>query len=158
MFKYKGIIKIAVKALKYQFLTDVKGELSELMDKGLEDEELSEFVKLKPGIQAMPLFWKRENWRGFNQAEILAKIAANKFNLPIINGLERVKETKPQAELSRKERLKNVKGIFKAKPGRLPRQILLVDDVWTTGATIKEAVRVLKKAGAERIWSLTLAR
>lgn len=56
MFKYKGIIKIAVKALKYQFLTDVKGELSELMDKGLEDEELSEFVKLKPGIQAMPLF------------------------------------------------------------------------------------------------------
>lgn len=88
----------------------------------------------------------------------MAKIAANKFNLPIINGLERVKETKPQAELSRKERLKNVKGIFKAKPGRLPRQILLVDDVWTTGATIKEAVRVLKKAGAERIWSLTLAR
>ena len=158
LFKYKGIIKIAVKALKYQFLTDMEEELGELMDKGLEDRELLEFVKLKPKVQAIPLYWKRENWRGFNQVEILTKITAQKFSLPIINCLERIKETKPQAELARKERLKNVKGIFRVKAGKLPKAILLVDDVWTTGATIKEAVRVLKKAGVRRVWSLTLAR
>ncbi len=158
LFKYQGIIKTAVKALKYQFLTDIKTELSGLMDKELEDKELLEFIKLKPGIQAMPLFWQRENWRGFNQAEILANIVAQKFNLRLVDGLERVKETKPQAELTRKERLKNMKGIFKVKVGKLPKAVLLVDDVWTTGATMREAVGMLKKGGVKRVWSLTLAR
>lgn len=158
LFKYKGIIQIAVKALKYQFLTDIKTELSKLMDKRLGDKELGEFIKLKPGIQPIPLYWKRKNWRGFNQAEILAEIVADKFNLPMIDILERVKETQPQAELSRKKRLENVKGIFKVRKGSQPGAILLMDDVWTTGATMKEAVRVLKKAGVKRIWSLTLAR
>ncbi len=158
LFKYRGIIKTAVKALKYQFLTDMEEELGELMDKGLEDKELKEFIKLKPKVQALPLYWKRHNWRGFNQAEILARITERKFKLERVDCLERVKETKPQAELKRKERLKNVKGIFQVKPGKLPESILLVDDVWTTGATMKEARRVVKKAGVKRVWSLTLAR
>lgn len=158
LFKYQGVMETAIKALKYQFLTDIKSEISELMDKGLEDKKLLEFIKLKPGIQPLPLFWKRQNWRGFNQAEILAKIVGEKFNLSLVDSLARVKENKPQAELTRKERLKNAKGIFKIKAGRLPEAVLVVDDVWTTGATIKEAVRMLAKAGVKRVWSLTLAR
>jgi competence protein ComFC len=158
LFKYQGIIKTAVKALKYQFLTDMEEELEELMDKGLEDKELKEFIKLKPKVQALPLYWKRHNWRGFNQAEILARIVERKFKLERADYLERVKETKPQAELKRKERLKNVRHIFKVKAGKLPQAILLVDDVWTTGATMREARRVVKKAGVKKGWSLTLAR
>lgn len=158
LFQYQGIIKTAIKALKYQFLTDIKEELTELMDRGLNDEQLQEFLELKPGVQAMPLWWKRENWRGFNQAEILAKIVAKKFNLKRIDCLKKVKETKPQADLSRKERLLNVKNIFKIKPGKLPEAILIVDDVWTTGATMNEAIKTLKKTGVRQVWGLTLAR
>lgn len=158
LFKYQGIIKEAVKALKYQFLTDMETEIGELMNKALEDEDLLWFLQAKPGIQPMPLFWQRENWRGFNQAKILAKIVAKKFNLPIIDSLERIRQVKPQADLSRKERLENVKNIFKVKPGELSEAILLVDDVWTTGATMNEAIKTLKKAGVKKVWGLTLAR
>ncbi|MCX6817078.1 MAG: phosphoribosyltransferase family protein [Candidatus Beckwithbacteria bacterium] len=158
LFQYQGIIKTAIKALKYQFLSNIETELGELMDKGLSEERLREFLELKPGVQAMPLYWQRENWRGFNQAELIAKILAKKFNLKIVDYLERVKRTKPQADLPRKERLRNVKNIFRVKPGKLTEVILVVDDVWTTGATMSEAMKTLKKAGVKQVWGLTLAR
>lgn len=157
LFQYSGIIKTAIQTLKYQFLRNIETELEELMDRGLVEEELKEFLKLKPLVQPMPLFWRRQNWRGFNQAEIIAKIIAKKFNLELIDCLERVKQTKPQADLKRKERLANVKDIFKVKL-KPAGAVLVVDDVWTTGATMSEAMKTLRQAGVKQVWGLTLAR
>jgi len=157
LFKYEGVIKAGIQGLKYQFLTSIEPELKELIKEEWLEEELKNFIKLKPAVQPMPLYWRRYNWRGFNQAELIGRIVAEKFNLRIIDSLIRVKPTKPQAELPRRERLKNTKGVFKIKQPP-PKTVLVVDDVWTTGATINEAMRVLRKAGAKRVWGLTLAR
>ena len=157
IFAYSGIIEAAIKALKYQFLTDIKAELNEIMAPALTGAELTDFINLKPSVQPVPLYWRRENWLGFNQAKIIAQIVADKFQLSLSDYLIRVKETKPQAELKRRERLKNVKGIFKIK-NRPKGPVLVVDDVWTTGATLREAINVLKQAGVKRVWGLTLAR
>jgi len=157
IFAYSGIIEAAIKALKYQFLTDIKAELNEIMAPALTGAELTDFINLKPSVQPVPLYWRLENWRGFNQAKIIAQIVADKFQLSLSDYLIRVKETKPQAELKRRERLKNVKGIFKIK-NRPKGPVLVVDDVWTTGATLREAIKVLKQAGVKRVWGLTLAR
>lgn len=157
LFQYTGIIKAAVQTLKYQFLRNIETELGELIDRGMVEEELKEFLQLKPLVQPMPLYWRRQNWRGFNQAEIIAKILAKKFNLNLVDCLERIKQTKPQADLKRKERLANVKNIFKVK-AKPAGAVLVVDDVWTTGATMEEAIRTLRRAGVKQVWGLTLAR
>lgn len=157
LFQYTGIIKMAIQTLKYQFLRNIETELGELIDRGIVEEELKEFMQLRPLVQPIPLYWRRQNWRGFNQAEIIAKVLAKKFNLKLIDCLERVKQTKPQAELKRKERLANVANIFnvKVKPEGA---VLVVDDVWTTGATMEEAIKTLRGAGVKQVWGLTLAR
>lgn len=157
LFQYTGIIKMAIQTLKYQFLRNIETELGELIDRGIVEEELKEFLKLKPEVQPIPLYWRRQNWRGFNQAEIIAKVLAKKFNLKMTDCLERVKQNKPQAELKRKERLANVKNIFKVK-AKPTGAVLVVDDVWTTGATMEEAVKTLRRAGVKQVWGLTLAR
>lgn len=143
--------------MKYQFLRDIETELEELIDRGIVEEELKEFLRLKPEVQPIPLYWRRENWRGFNQAEVIAKVLTKKFNLKLVDCLERVKQNKPQAELKRKERLGNVANIFKVKL-KPARAVLVVDDVWTTGATMGEAIKTLREAGVKQTWGLTLAR
>lgn len=143
----------------------MEGELRLLIQSGLKQkltqpntELFQEFLALRPAVQPLPLFWYRENWRGFNQAETIAKIVAQALKLKQADCLQRVKLTQPQSRLPREKRLANVKDIFTVKPGRLPKAILLVDDVWTTGATMREAVRVLQDRGVKEIWGLSLAR
>ncbi len=72
--------------------------------------------------------------------------------------LLKVRKTKKQSSLKRKERLKNVKGAFKASKDRLPKRVILVDDVFTTGATMRECAKTLKKQGVENVWGFALAR
>lgn len=157
LFQYQGIIKAAIQTLKYQFLRNIEGELGGLIERGIVEEELKEFLQLKPLVQPIPLHWRRQNWRGFNQAEIIAKVLAKKFNLNLVDCLERIKQTKPQAELKRKERLTNVNNIFKVR-SKPEGAVLVVDDVWTTGATMNEAIKTLQKGGVKKVWGLTLAR
>ncbi|MFH0942671.1 MAG: hypothetical protein V1810_00705 [Candidatus Beckwithbacteria bacterium] len=164
LFEYRGVMRTAIQQLKYGFLKDITGELSELITRGLKQKlqdrsewRLKKFIKLKPKVQAMPLFRWRQNWRGFNQAEILAKIAAEELGLTLIDCLVRVKKTRAQMSLKREQRLKNVAGVFKVKPGWLPKSVLVVDDVWTSGATIREAMKTLQEKNC-KVYGLTLAR
>jgi ComF family protein len=109
----------------------------------------------------VPLSKKKLKWRGFNQAEEIAKELANFLKIPLISDcLIKTKETKDQVELSEKERKENVKGAFyiKNKEKIAGKNVLLVDDVFTTGATMEEAAKVLKEAGSEKIVGVVVAK
>lgn len=109
----------------------------------------------------LPLFFYRENWRGFNQSEVIAEVIGNKMNLPVSKSLKRVKMTKQQSLIKSKEgREENVKNAFRILDGRenvFGKKILLVDDVFTSGADMRECTRVLKEAGADNVWGIVLA-
>lgn len=118
-----------------------------------------------PVIIPIPLYKTRYRQRGFNQAQIIGGIVADHYNLAQDTKiLLRGKSTKPQFKLPQKERKRNIKGAFFVDKTRLENcfkdlpPVLLIDDIWTTGATMKEAVKILKKAGIPKIWGLTLAQ
>lgn len=109
----------------------------------------------------VPLHPRRLRERRFNQSAELARTLSKLSGLPCRDLLRRTRYTTAQAALSRKERLKNLAGAFSLKPGAgLPAHgnLLLIDDVFTTGSTAHECASVLKKAGARRIIVLTVAR
>jgi ComF family protein len=112
-------------------------------------------------ILPVPLHLKRLRERGFNQSVILAREIARRFSTPLdFLTLKRYIYTEPQINLGKKERELNVRGTFKVTdPERITNQkILLVDDVYTTGSTVKECARLLLKEGASSVAVLTLAR
>lgn len=112
-------------------------------------------------IVPVPLHPKRLRQRGFNQALILARGLTDRFSLALkLNVLRRKVHTAPQFNLGRDERGPNVKGAFETRPTEEleGKKIILVDDVYTTGSTLRECAKTLIKGGAERVAALTLAR
>lgn len=108
----------------------------------------------------IPLIRKRLKWRGFNQAEEISKEISRFFQLPVENFLIREKEREPQMKIQDlKKRKENIKGVFSChSPEKVKgKKILLIDDVCTTRATLEEAARVLKKAGAKQVWGAVIA-
>ena len=107
----------------------------------------------------VPLSPKRKRWRGFNQAEIIAAPFSRYFNYQLCLNLKRVKHQAPQSSLNEAERATNVQGAFRWDGSGLDGQsLILIDDIATTGATLNECARTLKKAGAGRIYGLALAK
>ena len=112
-------------------------------------------------IVPVPLHPRRLRWRGFNQSLLLAKQVSRRYEVPMDPFvLYRKRETAPQTQLAEGERRKNVRGAFATRPERsLKRKsLLLVDDVYTSGATVNECSRVLLHGGAKEVYVLTLAR
>jgi ComF family protein len=110
----------------------------------------------------VPLFYYRENWRGFNQAEEIAVCVGGKMKVSMCKGLKRIKMTKQQALMKTKEdREKNIREAFVVAndwKGKLKgKKVLLVDDVFTSGTDMRECTKMLKKAGAKIVWGLALA-
>jgi len=122
---------------------------------------LSDVERLPPKIDLIipvPLFKYRFNWRGFNQAEEMAKVLDEEFELLVGKVLKRVKNTPQQARIKdKRERLRNLKNAFEVMKDIKDKNVLLVDDVYTSGATMKECVKVLQKAGVNKIYGLVLA-
>jgi ComF family protein len=114
-------------------------------------------------VLPVPLYRSKRRERGFNQAELIARAALKRaaFGCELrVDVLERTRPTTSQIGLTRPQRIENIRGAF-----RIPhlnrvegREILLVDDVLTTGTTASECARILRKAGAERVWVATVAR
>jgi len=110
-------------------------------------------------IIPVPLSKKRERWRGFNQAEILAHEFAANFSYPLSYELKRIKHRRAQTSLNEAERLENVKGAFAYAGGDLTgRTVILIDDVVTTGATLNEAAVALRARDAAKVYGLVLAK
>ncbi len=159
VFKYRGVIRKAIVLLKYKFAYDICDELVESCVRRLKSSKLHK-VLLVP----IPLYWQRENLRGFNQSEILAKKIAEKMIWQYIPDLLiRNKNNKPQVGLKGLARHKNLSNVFSVNSqycsqSVFDKPLLLFDDVYTTGSTIKEARKALETAGFTKIYSLTVAR
>jgi ComF family protein len=112
-------------------------------------------------IVPVPLHPKRLRWRGFNQSVLLAREVSRAYDLPMNPFiLVREKETSPQTQLSEEERRKNVRRAFSVRSAESldGKAVLLVDDVYTSGATVNECSRILVQSGAREVYVLTLAR
>lgn len=160
-WKYDGAIRKSILSLKYQFAFDIVQELGQhlLMALQADFNPLPKQALLVP----IPIYKDRENWRGFNQAKEIGKILADALGWELTPDLlTKMVRTQPQTELARKERLKNLRGVFSLNPHYpLPinhQSLILFDDVWTTGSTLKEATKSLKRRGFNEVWGLTLAR
>lgn len=114
-------------------------------------------------ISYVPLHQQRLKERGFNQAELLAKAIGKRLRLPVIELLKRQRMTQKQSTKGRNERLSTLKGAFCLKQeidvSKLAQHhILLVDDIYTTGTTLRECAKPLKEQGIENVYSITIAR
>lgn len=110
-------------------------------------------------VAPVPLSDKRRRWRGFNQAEILAIPFAAHFHYRLSRDLKRIRHRRPQTELSEPERTVNVRDAFLWTGSSLSgRTLILIDDIATTGATLNECARILKEAGAAKVYGLALAK
>ncbi len=155
-YRYDSILVVAVHGLKYRGGTILAKGLGDLLASAAR-ERLPEGIDL---IAPVPLHPKRLRARGFNQSLLMARRMSLLLRAPLDRfSLERVRETEPQVNLRAGEREKNVRGAFAVKnPVAFKgRRVLLVDDVYTTGATLRECSKALKKAGAE-VFAATLAR
>jgi ComF family protein len=165
LFEYQGLVKKMIQRLKYSYLRNIEKELDNLISWGLDQQlkrqvnfRFKDFIGKKPEVQPVSLHWKRKNWRGYNQSEIIARAVGDKLDLRAVEVLVRKKETQSQVGLSREDRGRNLKNAFKVKGVKLSQRILLVDDVWTTGATMRASIKTLKKNGVREVWGLSLAR
>jgi len=154
---YKGVMAEAIKLFKYHHKRGIVRGFASIIKSYLEQTNLDS-LKLK-GIVPVPLHPKRLRERGFNQAEAIAKVLGKYLNVQVwTDFLSRTRYTRPQTELKREEREKNIKDSFVLRKTKNRRgKILLVDDVYTTGATLNEASRKIKETGSE-VFAFTLAR
>jgi competence protein ComFC len=158
---YDGVIRKAILGLKYKFALEITKELADLSIEKLKKSEILTSKKLI--LVPIPLHWHRENWRGFNQVEEIGKLISRKMGWDFMPDLlVRKTATVPQAELKREQRLTNVRDVFALnfdyKIPDIKYTILLFDDVWTTGTTIKEGAKELKKSGFKKVWGMTIAK
>lgn len=113
------------------------------------------------GVTWAPLSKQRLRRRGYDQAGLLAREAAARLELPVVSTLQKVRHTAAQSGLDEDgSRRANVLGAYESLPGAdvAGKVLLLCDDVVTTGATLSECARILRTAGAERVFAVTLAR
>jgi len=118
--------------------------------------DIAQFDNITP----IPLFPTRQRERGYNQAQLLAQLISQEFEINLsLNNIIRIKHTTSHTQLSQKERWTNIRDAFRIQNSTDidGKNILLVDDLLTTGATSSEAARTLKKAGAKTVGVLTLA-
>lgn len=166
---YKNaIVAHSIHLFKYNFVE----KLAEPLGKILLNCIMSSDLSLPDLIIPVPLHKKRLRWRGFNQAELLADFLGKNitpgFNIRVENNLLiRKKKTKPQMKIrNASERKNNIKGAFTIKKEDLKKnirlikekRIYLIDDVATTGNTLFECAKILKKAGAKEVYAIVIAR
>ncbi len=107
----------------------------------------------------IPQTRSKSRWRGFNQSELIAKEFGQQFQMAIDRILIKSRSTKQQKQLNKQQRTSNLRQAFQiSQPEYIPRQVLLIDDITTTGSTFLEATKVLKKAGATTIWCVAIAQ
>lgn len=151
---HTGLLQNAVQALKYYGLTDLAPLLGARL--AAVYPHLNMTIDL---IVPVPLFNVRLAERGYNQSQILCAALADQLGIPTSGALTRERDTGSQVGLNREERLSNVESAFQADAAQVAgRRLLIVDDVRTTGATLKACAQAALSAGAGAVYALTLSR
>ncbi|TWH45249.1 ComF family protein [Sporomusa sp. KB1] len=152
---YTGPVQRLIRDMKFRRMTRQATKLSQLLDYAIVCGRYADIDV----IVAVPLHAERIKERGFNQTALVFKPWAARQKLIWTEALDRTRPTVPQWELTLKERRKNIKGAFAVTRPELitGKHILLVDDIFTSGLTMEECARVLKKAGAVAVKGLALA-
>lgn len=154
-YSFQSPLREAIHQLKYRKARRIAQPLGAL---------LAQHIAAQPhtfdAVASIPLHANRQATRGFNQAEVLAREVARALDLPLIDGpLVRLRDTAQQAQQANaKARAENMRGAFGWHGAPPPRTILLVDDVYTTGATMNACAEALCAAGADAVHGLALAR
>lgn len=165
IYHYNPILKRIIKSIKYRLAVDVWREFCKIIRPQV-ITKLGFYKKLSQdfAIQPIPLSKIKYNERGFNQANLISVFFQKFLRFPIIDLLIRKKDSLAQAKIKNKKgRYLNIKGAFAINLDRKgvinhASNIILIDDVVTSGSTIKEAVKVLKKAGVKKVYVLALAK
>lgn len=173
LFHYHGVVRQAIKSLKYRYVSDLAQEFIDLVPSSSLDR-IPKSLSSNPLSSLcipVPLHSSRERFRGFNQADVLGKLLSERLGIQVNAALRRVKKTTPQVEMKdRQKRLTNMTDVFaltECFDKRVPkhqfvkdfvRGVILFDDVFTTGATMRAAGSVLKRAGIPSVWAVTMAR
>jgi ComF family protein len=152
---YQGVVAEALQRFKYHGDINLAGILGSFWKRiSLEGNTFEAIIPV-------PLHSTRLRERGFNQSLLLSRSLGKIYKIRVLsNALRRIRNTVPQVDLGLSERARNVRGAFVvSRPGEIKdKHLLLVDDVFTTGATVRECAKVLKKSGAKSVFVLTLAR
>jgi ComF family protein len=152
LFRYEFPVDRLIQALKYGHQLALAAWLGHRLGERLVAEDYDLLLPL-------PLHPSRLRTRGFNQSLEIARVTSRVLGIPLNPGiLTRIRATPPQAELPLKERARNVRGAFECARDLAGIRILLVDDVMTTGSTLREAARILKLHGAGQITVAVAAR
>jgi ComF family protein len=151
---YEGPLQQLIHLFKYAKVESLGGPLSRFLVQALPLETNFDLV------MAMPMHWRKRWERGFNQAELLAEPVARRFGVRLAGHLRRTRFTQAQAGLTETARQENLRGSFRVQRAEqvAGKRVLLIDDVFTTGSTMRAAAAVLKAAGAKHVAALTLAR
>ena len=155
---YEGALKEAIHTFKYKGVFPLVRLFGDLLQPTL--QTLSREYSFDVMIP-VPLHFRRLRERGFNQALLLVKELSKRIVIPYEGRvLKKIKDTPVQISLKKRERRKNLIGVFQVKDSKaiIGKSVVLVDDVYTTGTTVNECSRALLKAGAERVAVLTVAR
>lgn len=161
------LVQSAIRIYKYQYAKELSETLTDLIIAHF--KLIDKFPLLLPSatdnflLCAVPLYKSKLKQRGFNQSEEIAKHLSSFLNIPLLpNVLIKTEKTLPQMSLNKEQRLKNVSDCFKVNSEKKNqinnKNILLVDDVFTTGATMEECAKILKQNHAQSVWGVVVAR
>ena len=157
MFKYEGMIRIILK-YKFQEKSYLYKSIVYFL---LKNKKMFKIIKSYDTIIPVPISRKRKKERGYNQSYLLAKEIANNTGIILKNNcIFKTKNIIEQSKLNKEERRKNIQGVYKLKNGEKleNKKILLLDDIYTTGSTVNECLKILKQARPTKMDVLTIAK
>lgn len=149
-YRLKGLVKDCIYELKYYSNREMAKLLAGYLTQAI-DRTQFDYISFVPAIG------KHQRKRGYNQAQLLAKAISYQCNIPLVTTLSRIEHI-DQIGLNRSQRLETIKNNFIPIDSYSSKSILLVDDVVTTGATLNECAKILKEAGAKKVWAVTVAK
>ena len=158
IFKYNEMIRQRLIEYKFQDKSYMYKTFAKII---LKNKKVCDFLEKYDIIIPVPIHKKRRLKRGYNQTELIAKEICKNISLELKTGvLIKQKNIKAQSELNKNERKQNIKNAFEIKNINeiIDKKILLFDDIYTTGSTVNECSKILKKAGAKQIGVLTIAK
>ena len=163
-YDYEGLSKKLINKTKQESLIDIPRELSEYGFLSIEESKDRFFYFLdflydnQTVLTYVPITKSSFHKRGFNQSQEAANHIGRFTRKKVETLLLKVKENRPQKGLKKNQREANVRKVFSISDKKIPPKVIIIDDVWTSGATLRECSRVLREAGVKRVWGLTLTR